>query len=185
MPREATSSRGLPMKFGLRAATTGDVPHLPGIERSAAKAFLSLPDLAWIADDAVQSEERHRALIENRTAWVATDEGGSPIGFLNGEVFEGCFHILEVAVRLDAQGQGIGRALIDLAGQFAAANELAGLTLTTFRDVPWNEPLYRRLGFRIIENSDLTPKLARILEDEAGAGLPAERRCAMKLTGAR
>ena len=33
---------------------------------------------------------------------------------------------------------------------WAAGNGYASVTLTTFRDVPWNMPFYERLGFRVI-----------------------------------
>jgi hypothetical protein len=34
---------------------------------------------------------------------------------------------------------------------------LTSLTLTTFRDVPWNAPFYAKLGFEYV--AELTPEL--------------------------
>ena len=61
----------------------------------------------------------------------------------------------------------------------ATARGLPGVTLTTFRDVPWNEAFYASCGFRTLAADELTPALRDILADEAHAGLPPDRRCAM------
>jgi hypothetical protein len=42
------------------------------------------------------------------------------------------------------------------------------VTLTTFRDVPWNAPFYRRLGFEVVD--ELPSGLAAIRAHEAMAG---------------
>jgi GNAT superfamily N-acetyltransferase len=169
------------MKIRTRPAVVADAPHLPGIERSSGERFRELPELAWIADDAVQSEERHVALIENGAAWVATDETDTLIGFLNGDIIDGHLHIFEFAVRFDCQGRGVGRALFEQAKHFAIQRSLKGMTLTTFREVAWNEPFYHRLGFATFTQNELTADLARILAEEAESGLPPERRCAMRM----
>ena len=41
------------------------------------------------------------------------------------------------------------------------------MTLTTFRDVPWNAPYYERLGFRVIAPADQGPELAALVAEEA------------------
>lgn len=165
------------MTVSIRPARLADAARLPDLERSAGQAFLAIPDLAWIASDDVQPETQHRELIETGTAWVAVDADDAPVGFLNGEAMGGNLHILEIAVRSDLQGRGLGRALIEAAAHWANTRNMSALTLTTFRDVPWNEPFYQRLGFRTLEPGDLTQALLEILEDEARNGLP--RRCAM------
>lgn len=59
------------------------------------------------------------------------------------------------------------------------AKGLASLTLTTFRDVPWNAPFYARLGFEMI--TTLTPELREKREEETAHGLAYDARCAMRL----
>lgn len=165
------------MTFSVRTATQTDARLLPDLERSAGEAFLSIPDLAWIASDDVQSEARHRELIESGAAWVAVNVRDEPVGFLNGERMGSNLHILEIAVRSDLQGRGLGRALIEEVVQWAKARDVNALTLTTFRDVPWNEPFYKRLDFKTLASRDLTNELVEILATEARNGLL--RRCAM------
>jgi GNAT superfamily N-acetyltransferase len=41
----------------------------------------------------------------------------------------------------------IGAALLDAVAERARAAGLDGLSLSTFREAPWNAPYYRRLGF--------------------------------------
>jgi N-acetylglutamate synthase-like GNAT family acetyltransferase len=64
-------------------------------------------------------------------------------------------------------GQGIGKALIDQLAKVAAADGIPALTLTAFRDIPWNAPYYARLGFQIVEHTDQGPELRQLVEDEA------------------
>ena len=42
------------------------------------------------------------------------------------------------------------------------------MTLTTFRDVPWNGPFYAGLGFRAVD--ELTPGLAAVRDHEKAIG---------------
>lgn len=160
----------------IRRAAPGDAGALPAVECSAGEAFRALPDLAWIADGEVQSARRHRELIAAGLALVA-ELSGRPVGFLNAEIFGNRLHLWQIAVHADHQGQGIGTRLLRRAIREAAARGLHAMTLTTFREVSWNEPYYRRLGFVPLQAP--SGHLRRILADEARAGLPMERRCAM------
>jgi hypothetical protein len=54
------------------------------------------------------------------------------------------------------------------------------VTLTTFRDVPWNMRFYARLGFEEIQAATLSPTLRAVLEDEVRRGLDPVRRVAMR-----
>ncbi|KAJ5825619.1 GCN5- N-acetyltransferase [Penicillium riverlandense] len=165
----------------VRLAKAKDAPLLLAVERSAAQVFLQLPDLAWIANDSVQSEERHLELIERGAAWVAVTPEDIPIGFLNGKLMDQDLHIKEISVQFDYQGKGIGRKMMRAAREWAVSHGCLSITLTTFRDVPWNEGFYRSLGFTTLKSSELTTSLKNVMKEEADAGLPIERRCAMCL----
>lgn len=53
------------------------------------------------------------------------------------------------------------------------------VTLSTFRDIPWNAPFYSKLGFRILDESELTTGFQQIRLQEIEAGLPISERVMM------
>lgn len=168
------------MSFEIRLTRLDDVALLPAVERSAAQAFLATPGLEWIAEDQVCSEQTHRVFVDVGTSWVAVNETGAIIGFVIVELSRRTAHIVEIVVRQDMQGQGCGTALMTAVIDWARTRRLDTLTLTTFIDVPWNAPFYARLGFEIVERKS-DPRLDDILRREIARGLPAKRRCAMRL----
>lgn len=165
----------------VRRAQAPDAALLPAIERSAARRFLDAPGLAWIAADEVMSEQDHRTWIAAGTSWVAECPGAGLAGFLVSERTADALHVWELAVRRDLQGRGIGARLVRAAIDAAAAAGLPAVTLTTFRELPWNQPFYARLGFATLRSDELNVRLQAILAREASLGLPAARRCAMRL----
>lgn len=164
--------------FTVRRTAPADIAALPAVERSAAQSFRQIRELAWIAEDAVTSAERHAEFCASSTSWVC-ECAGKPVGFLYGEIFDGELHIWELAVHHAHQGQGMGRALLQAAITAAADRGLEAVTLSTFRGVPWNEPFYAKLGFTTLKEAG--PRLTAILHSEIEQGLPGERRCAMRL----
>lgn len=168
------------MTIQVRQAVEADASFLPAIERSAGEVFRTVPHLAWIATEDVMSVDRHLAYIRTGTSWVSVDARQKITGFLSAEHAPDALHIWEVSVCSVLHGQGIGRALMEQADQCARSLGLAAVTLTTFRNVPWNEPLYQRLGFETLKREALNARLAHILDNEAAHGLPGDQRCAMR-----
>lgn len=163
----------------IRPTLERDIPWLPALERSAAQAFADWPALAWLAQADVLDVDAHRAFVAAGASWVADDLQGHVLGFACARFERQALHLCEISVRRQAQGQGVGRALlrqvVDAARQ-AGAREL---TLTTFADVPWNAPFYARFGFERIDEERLDTRLRGILADELAHGLAG--RCAMRL----
>jgi ribosomal protein S18 acetylase RimI-like enzyme len=164
----------------VRRGAAADAMLLPDIERSAARAFQGLPNLGWTPGNFVTSEQEHLVSIARGTLWVAEDVG-IVVGFLTADIGDGDLHIDEFNVHLDRQRRGIGRRLISGVLDHARAAGLHAVTLTTFRDVPWNGPFYASLGFDFVEETELGPRLKKVLDREAGHGLPQEKRCAMRM----
>ncbi|ACI52403.1 GCN5-related N-acetyltransferase [Gluconacetobacter diazotrophicus PA1 5] len=175
----------------IRPACDADAAALPELERTSGEVFRGIPDLAWIADDDVMPAEAHLAAIRDGTCWVAADATGIA-GFLTARaaVEDGTgpdsgrpvLHVWQMAVAPGRQRRGLGRRLLDHAAAHAARHAFASLTLTTFRDVPWNGPFYARTGYDLLADAALTPRLRAILKQEAAHGLPPARRCAMRRT---
>jgi GNAT superfamily N-acetyltransferase len=164
----------------VRLARPADAIFLPDVERSAALAFRALPDLGWKPGAFVDSVEEHLATIARGTLWVA-EERGSVVGFLTADIAGDELHIDEFNVRLDRQGQGIGRQLIAAAVNDARSRKLEAVTLTTFRTVTWNGPFYEGAGFKVLSGRDISARLQAILDLEVEHGLPREKRCAMRM----
>ena len=165
----------------VRIAQEADAEALPDIEQSAGEAYRGIAELAWIADDDNQTAERHRELIAKGTCWVAVEHDGRPVAFLSAETQDDTLHIWELAVRIDRQRSGIGRALLETAIAGARERRLVALTLTTFQDVIWNGPFYQKLGFQVLDDAQAGERLRQILRREIEHGMPASKRCAMRL----
>ena len=114
-------------------------------------------------------------------SWVALAEGDTPIGYVLVDHVDGCAHIEQISVLPDRQGAGVGRALIDHVRAWAVASGTRAITLTTFRDVPWNAPLYEHLGFRVLDEREIGPELRAVRDTETAHGLDPARRVCMRL----
>lgn len=169
----------VPLNITVRPTRCDDVYALPAIERAAGERFRRYPELAWLAEGEVISAEQHLECAERGQSWLAL-ANDRPVGFILTEAHSSSLFIVELSVDLDWQGKGIGRQLIACVADHARKLGLTSLTLTTFRDVPWNAPFYARLGFEQI--AELTPELRQKREDEAAHGLAYESRCAMRLS---
>jgi GNAT superfamily N-acetyltransferase len=165
----------------VRPAVAEDAVRLPEIELSAGRLFRAAPGLEWVARHGEPSADTYRPHIAAGAAWVAAAEDGRLVGFVAAEAVGETMHVWELAVAAEAQGEGLGRRLMAAAQDRARALCLRAVTLTTFREVPWNAPFYARLGYRIVEARELDARLTAILRAEVEGGLPAEQRCAMRL----
>jgi GNAT superfamily N-acetyltransferase len=171
----------LNMTIDVRRAALADAVALPAIERSAAQLFRLDPSLAWLADAEVPAAARHLLAIEQAYVWVAANSDGQLTGFVRAVAIDQHLHIEELSVSQAFQGQGMGRALVAAVIEQARAMQLNSVTLTTFRDLPWNAPFYQRLGFVALANVQADRHLRDALQAEVRYGFPAERRCAMRL----
>ncbi|MBC3839649.1 GNAT family N-acetyltransferase [Streptacidiphilus sp. 4-A2] len=154
----------------IRMAGTGELPLLQDIERAAGECFrgIGMPEIA--DDDPPRSTSSHR-YRRSGLAWVAVDRTDRPVAYLIAEPVDGNLHVEQVSVHPDQARRGVGRALLEHAAARAAADGRPALTLTTFADVPWNAPYYRRCGFQQLDPGTLTPGLRAIRRLEAAHGL--------------
>ena len=154
------------------------VSGLPGIELRAAALFSPedlAPDLALekTSLSIYELAQREARLI------VARHAVGRVIGFAHLVWVGGIAHLAEVDVEPDFARRGIGRSLVEAACDWARARRSDRITLSTFRDVPWNAPFYARIGFVKISEVDLSAALRRLREDEEREGLDSSKRIMM------
>jgi GNAT superfamily N-acetyltransferase len=113
--------------------------------------------------------------------WAAVDDAGGPIGYVLVNAVDGSAHVEQVSVHPDHQGSGVGRALMERVYEWADEEGTPAVTLTTFSDVPWNAPLYRHLGFRVLRDEEVGPGLRVIRDRETAHGVdPARRVCMLR-----
>jgi len=87
-----------------------------------------------------------------------------PIGFACVDLVDGAPHIWQLSVHPDHGRRGPGRALVEAVCDWARRERFEVITLTTYRDVPWNGPFYEWLDFSTM--GVLTPGLLAIREHE-------------------
>ncbi|GAA1956150.1 GNAT family N-acetyltransferase [Amycolatopsis minnesotensis] len=151
----------------IRPATEADLPVLREIERAAGLAFAEI-GMRAIAEDEPLSLAELRGYLGR--AWV-TDPGDGPVAYLIADLVDGNAHVEQVSVHPSQARRGLGRALVEHVAEWARERGCPALTLTTFTEVPWNGPYYRRCGFRVLGDAELTPGLRRIRASEAEHGL--------------
>lgn len=165
----------------VRPARTDEGFVLREIERLAGERFrdVGLPE---VADDEPASVEDLARYAEDGRSWVVVDRTDEPIGYVLIDVVDGCAHVEQVSIRPDHQGTGLGRTLLERVQAWASDAGLSAITLTTFTDVAWNAPLYRHLGFRVLDEEELGPQLRELRDHETAHGLdPARRVCMRKV----
>jgi GNAT superfamily N-acetyltransferase len=143
----------------IREASKEELDDLRRLEEDADRLFLEV----GIGPFAVSEEENHLA-----EAAVVLVSGTPPVGFACADVVDGLAHLWQLSVHPSSGRRGIGSALVEAVCGWASANGYPAVTLTTFRDVPWNGPFYARMGFRTIE--DLSPGLEAIRRHERDIG---------------
>jgi GNAT superfamily N-acetyltransferase len=143
----------------VRAARPDEHVRLRAIELEADDLYLTVGIGPFPEDDV------HDRLDEMAVVFAAGDPA---VGFVSVEVLDGDAHIDQLSVLAAHGGRGTGRALLDRAIRWARDAGLAGVTLTTFRDVPWNAPIYQRVGFEVV--TDPPPGLAARRADERAEG---------------
>ena len=166
------------MTYAIRAARPAELHLLAAIELAAARLLAGLAPESVLNETTSEQELAH-AQHDGRL-WVAL-AGDRPVGFAHVERIEpGAAHLEEIDVHPDHGRRGLGKALVAAVCEWAAAEGCHSVTLTTFRDVPWNMPYYARLGFVEIAPADLGPALESVLRDETRRGLDPARRVAMR-----
>lgn len=162
----------------VRSAGPEHIGQLPDIEREAATRFGdSLPEsvLSHVTPLDYLEEARQAGLL-----WVALEPAGAVVGFAVASVCGVRAHLEELDVLPEHGRQGIGSALVEAVEEYATSRGCDEITLTTFRDVPWNAPFYARIGFEEIPEQELGADLGQRLSDEAALGLERSRRVAMR-----
>ncbi len=165
-------------EVALSPARLVDVGAIQRIETEAGSRFVEIGMSTIAADDPPTADELRPAIEAGRV--LIARVAGRPVGYIWWSVLDGEGHIDQVSVTPAAAGRGIGRRLIDEVCAAAAASGHRYVTLTTFRDVAWNRPLYERYGFSVVDPDELSGKLAERRRAERESGIEVQARVAMR-----
>jgi GNAT superfamily N-acetyltransferase len=165
-------------RYTIGRARRRDLAALPSIERAAARLLSGHAPQSVLAETTSAPELEHA--WRQGLLWVAR-HGDFTVGFAHVVVHpHGVAHLQELDV-LPAHGRrGLGRRLVVAVCRWARARRMNAVTLTTFRELPWNMPFYATLGFEEVPSSALSRTLRRILRDESRRGLVRAQRAAMR-----
>ena len=165
-------------EYSIVRARPEHLGEIPNIELAAARLLCGEAPESVLRE--TTSDAVLQAAVRQGHLWVAL-AGNATVGFALVEIIDGrTAHLEEIDV-LPAHGRrGLGTGLVTEVCKWAASAGYDSVTLTTFRDVPWNRPFYERLGFRVVPDDELSAPLRAILEDETRRGLDPSHRVAME-----
>jgi GNAT superfamily N-acetyltransferase len=143
----------------IRSARPDEFNDLRHIEFAADRVFESV-GIGPFTNDEVEDHFDQAVLV--------LVVGEPPVGFVCVEMVAGIPHIWQLSVHPDHARQGLGRWLMEATIAWARLEGFDAITLTTYRDVPWNGPFYESLGFGV--EDDLSPELSAIREHERAIG---------------
>jgi GNAT superfamily N-acetyltransferase len=173
-------------RWRIRPGEADDVRRLQAIEIAAGQLFIGvgMPEIA--ADGPYPTALLLECIADGRlwSAEVAAEGHPRVVGYAFAEVVDGAAHLGQVSVDPAFGRRGVGRGLVRAVAAWALHGGLVDVTLTTFRAIPWNAPLYERLGFAVIPESEIGPGMAAVRAGEAAAGLDPDRRVCMRAPAA-
>ncbi|GAA3164288.1 GNAT family N-acetyltransferase [Planomonospora alba] len=155
----------------VRWATAEELPGLAAVETAAdglfAQVGIVFPPGTTMVEEA---GDPSRVLVA----------GDPPVAFAMVGQADGNVHLDQLAVHPDHGRRGIGGRLVEAVCAHAAAAGSPAVTLTTFRDVPWNGPWYARRGFAVLDPAEWGPELAALVEHERELGIELAPRVVMR-----
>ena len=164
------------MSYRIELARADEVEALRALEDAAGVLYGQVglpPDLEGLSPADIEESFAARA------AFVARDLDGALTGMALCWSRPEALHLRELDVSPAHMRRGLGRQLVEHCMAEAAARGLPRVTLTTFRDVPFNAPLYRRWGFEVLSPEATPAFLREILAAEANGVLGRWPRVAM------
>jgi ribosomal protein S18 acetylase RimI-like enzyme len=164
--------------YEIRAARIEELTLLAHIEQSAAIRFLDTP-YAFLVDANPLPLEFVQQRFQAGQVWVVVDRQDTVIGYAVTREVDDTLYLQEIDIEPTHGQRGLGSALVDRIRSWAKLAAYGVMSLSTFRDIPWNAPFYSKLGFRILDESELTAGFQQIRRQEYEVGLPISERVIM------
>ena len=174
------SMRDLPDGYTIGLAKLEEIPALISLDKAASTLFEPTGLLAPEAlNDHVPADILEHEIPE-QNVFVARNQHGWAVGFILIRPRGNGLYLDQVSVHPDHGQQGLGRALVECVITEAERRKLPHVTLSTFRDLPWNGPFYQSLGFRELDRKKFAPYMLEI-EEAQSAVMDVRQRCFMRL----
>jgi GNAT superfamily N-acetyltransferase len=161
-------------RFTIRVGKAEELEVVRAIDDDACRLYERAGMKVELAPDdpyAVAETAAWRRALERGDTFIAEAPGGAPIGFAALELVDGAPYLEQLSVRLESMGQGVGRALLARALDWARARGDT-LWLNTYAHVPWNRPFYEKEGFTVVPSDAWAPEMSALIAAQRAA-LPA------------
>ena len=169
----------LPEGYEIRYAEKLDIPALIASDQAASELFRPtglIPDLAAIPES-VPVDVLSNAIDDGMLLAVADEEG--VVGFALSRLKGSFLYLEQLSVHPDHGRKGLGGALVRHVFALAEEHKATSVALSTFRDLAWNGPFYKSLGFKEIPRNKMTPWMLEIEAIQA-EHLDVRLRCFMR-----
>ncbi len=169
----------LPEGYTLRPARQEDIPAFSRIEAAADTLYDDSGLLDCTDDEDNVPAHVYEAAIEHRLVFTIEHFDNGPAGFALCSIRPPDLYLDQIAVDPAHGRKGLGAILLMRVFREAQARKLKSVSLSTFRDIPWNGPYYTRFGFREIPRKRLEPWMLE-LEKMQAETLDISLRCVMR-----
>lgn len=173
------SMQSLPEGYVIDRGQVRDTAVLVEVDKAANELFATT---GLLSEDALSEHvpaETLDAAGRSGRVIVARDANEVAVGFALVTQRGGELYLDQISVHPDHGRKGLGAALMVAVFKETEQRKLKTVTLSTFRDLPWNAPFYARLGFREIPRNKLAPWMLEIEAAQADK-LDISRRCFMR-----
>ena len=130
----------MPSDYVIAPAAAHHLEALGAIELRAASRFRGWHVPPAMFEDATPLSDFEAAQASGHL-WVALSPAGDCVGFALVEPSGQRLHLEELDVLPEYGGLGLGGALVSEVERWAVDNRFAEITLTSYRDVPWERAL--------------------------------------------
>lgn len=148
------------------------------MEARAARLFAAYGYASLASTPAMAKDAFDTIALQNGTL-VAAHETDGAVGFAIFGQIGSFLHLNELSVAPEHGRRGLGGALLEAVIAESVSRELDGVSLSTFRVVPFNAPFYAHHGF-VEQSLDTAPEgLKERFFTEIPAGVAADDRLLM------
>jgi len=164
--------------INIRIAREDDYKFFKKIEESSFALFKEYGcDLSHIE---TSSNNTYSHIEGKHEIYVAHNTHNEIVGFCAVKTVDSNAYIMEISILPEYRKKGLGTKFVEHAIYWAEINNYDYITLTTFRDLPFNGEFYKKLGFVEFTPDTKWRRLIAIRENEKKCGLEVIPRISMQ-----